>query len=151
MGYGPRMSLRSLLYPEPERTGSLALLLVRVATGAMVLPHGWFKAANGAVGLAGGLASKGWPVPTFFAWSATLAELVGGALMIIGLFTRPAAAMVCFTMLVAWIGNHLADAARIGQGGGVAFEYPFLLSVLALAVAIAGPGRYAVDARLARR
>ena len=106
---------------------------------------------GGVSGLAQGLAAGGLPAPSFFAWCATLAELVGAVLMIIGLATRPAAAAISFTMVVAWIMVHLKDRPKIGAQGGAAFEYPFLLSVAALAIAIAGAGRYSVDARLSGR
>lgn len=43
----------------------------------------------------------GFPFPTFFAWAAVLAETFGGALLVIGLFTRVAGFMVMCTMLVA--------------------------------------------------
>ena len=39
--------------------------------------------------------------PTFFAWAAVLAETFGGALLVMGLFTRFAGFTVMITMLVA--------------------------------------------------
>ncbi|MDR6560080.1 MULTISPECIES: DoxX family protein [unclassified Arcicella] len=47
------------------------------------------------------VAKFGFPFPTFFAWAAVLAETFGGALLVIGLFTRVAGFMVMCTMLVA--------------------------------------------------
>jgi putative oxidoreductase len=117
----------------------------------MILPHGYYKLMGGPAGLAQGLAAGGLPAALLLAWCATLAELVGGALMIIGLATRPAAAAVSFTMVVAWAMVHLKDIPKIGAQGGAAFEYPFLLSIAALAIAIAGAGKYSVDARLSGR
>jgi uncharacterized membrane protein YphA (DoxX/SURF4 family) len=49
-------------------------------------------------------------------------------------------------MVVAWSSMHLGDIAKIGGQGGTAFEYPFLLSICALAIAVAGGGRYSLDA-----
>lgn len=141
------MNLRGTLNPEPGRFGPIALFIVRVATGLVVLPHGYYKAMGGVAGLAGGLASKGVPAATLLAWCATLAEFVGAALMVLGLLTRPAAASVSFTMVVAWATMHLSDLPNIGAKGGPSFEYPFLLSMTALAIAIAGPGRYSLDER----
>jgi putative oxidoreductase len=136
--------------PDPAKTSSIALLLVRVGAGGVLFPHGLFKLLGGVSGFAGALASRGWPAPTVLAWCATLAELVGGGLMVVGLFTRPAAAAAAVTMLVAWTTSHLGDLPKIGQAGGAAFEYPFLLMMCALAIAIAGPGRYSLDARVGR-
>lgn len=144
------MSIRDLLNPESARTSSIALLLVRVGAGAMLFPHGVYKLMGGVSGFAGALASRGWPAPTLLAWGATLSELVGGALIVVGLFTRPAAAAAAVTMLVAWSTSHLGDLPKIGRQGGAAFEYPFLLMMCALAIAIAGPGRFSLDARIGR-
>ncbi|NUQ76004.1 MAG: DoxX family protein [Polyangiaceae bacterium] len=140
-------NISALLSAGPSRV-DLSLLIVRVATGLMILPHGIYKLMDGASGLAKGLAAGGLPAAGLFAWCATLAEAVGGALMVLGLLTRPASAAVSFTMVVAWVMVHLGDLPKIGAQGGAAFEYPFLLSMAALAIAIAGGGRYSLDARL---
>jgi putative oxidoreductase len=137
----------ALLAPGPNRV-DLALLIVRVAAGLMILPHGYYKLWGGVSGLAQGLAAGGLPAAGLLAWCATLAELVGGALMVIGLATRPASAVVSFTMVVAWAMVHLKDIPKIGAQGGAAFEYPFLLSMAALAIAISGAGRFSLDAKL---
>lgn len=142
------MKLRSLLYPDPSRTGSLGLLLVRLATGVLLAAHGLSKLTAGPAGLAGGLAMKGFPAPTLLAWCATLAELLGGVCLALGLLTRPAAAVVAFNMVVAWASMHLPDAAFFGTAKGGPFEYPFLLSILGLTLALTGAGRYSLDAVL---
>lgn len=143
------MSIRALLSPEAGRPFyDHALLLVRAATGLVVVPHGVYKLLGGPAGLAGGLAAMGFPAPTLLAWCAVLAEAVGAALMVLGLATRPAAASVSFTMVVAWATMHLNDLPNIGAQGGPAFEYPFLLSIAALAIALAGPGRFSLDAKI---
>ncbi|MDI3282505.1 DoxX family protein [Polyangium sp. 15x6] len=142
------MKLRSLLYPDPSRTGSLGLLLIRLATGLLLAAHGLSKLTAGPAGLAGGLAAMGFPAPTLLAWCATLAEFLGGICVMLGLLTRPAAAVVAFNMVVAWASMHMADAAHFGSAKGGAFEYPFLLSILGLALAITGGGRYSLDAVL---
>jgi putative oxidoreductase len=143
-------NVSALLAPGPSRV-DLALLLVRIATGVMMLAHGYYKLIGGVSGLAQGLAAGGLPAPGLLAWCATLAEAVGGVLMIIGLATRPAAAAISFTMVVAWLLVHLKDIPKIGAQGGAAFEYPFLLSITALAIALAGAGRHSLDARLFNR
>jgi putative oxidoreductase len=43
---------------------------------------------------------------------------------------------------------HLNDLPNIGAQGGASFEYPFLLSIAALAIALAGPGRFSLDAKI---
>lgn len=138
--------VRALFYPDPTRSGSLGLLLVRVAAGGLLVPHGVSKLLGGVSGFAGALAAKGLPSPLVLAWCATLAEAVGGALVVLGLLTRPAALSAFITMVVAWSTTHLADAAKIGTGKGVTFEYPLLMSLIFMAITFAGPGRYSLDA-----
>ncbi|HVK63592.1 MAG TPA: DoxX family protein [Polyangium sp.] len=142
------MKLPSLLYPDLNRTGSLGVLVVRLATGLLLAAHGFSKLAAGPAGLAGGLAMKGFPAPTLLAWCATLAELLGGLCLMLGLLTRPAGAVVAFNMVVAWASMHMADAAHFGTAKGGPFEYPFLLSILGLALALTGGGRHSLDAVL---
>ncbi len=142
------MKLGALLVPGGDRLEAVGLAIARVATGLLLAPHGWMKVTGGVSGLAGGLAAKGLPAPTLLAWCAALAELVGGLLLALGLFARPAAIAVAATMTVAWLTMHTGDIANIGTGKGPAFEYPFLLSLIAIAIAIAGPGRWSLDARL---
>lgn len=142
-----KRNLSALLSPGPTRV-DFALLLVRAVTGLVVLPHGYFKAMGGVAGLTQGLAAGGLPAAGFFAWCATLAEFVGAALMVVGLATRPAAASVSFTMFFAWVMVHLKDIPKIGGPGGASFEYPFMLSITALAIALSGAGRLSLDARL---
>lgn len=145
------MNLRPILYPEnppPDSRSSIGLLIARVGAGLVVVPHGYYKAIDGAAGLAAGLAKGGMPAPTLLAWCAMLAELADGLLMIVGLATRFAAASVAFTLTVAWMLIHSGDIVKIGAQGGAAFEYPFLLSIVAIGIAIAGPGMYSLDAKL---
>ena len=145
------MNPRALLYSEHNRSASIALLIIRVTVGLFMAAHGFAKLSGGVGEFAGALAGMGFPLPGFFAWCAVLAEFVGGLLMTLGLLARPAALAVGFTMVVAWVAVHLGDLPKIGGQGGSAFEYPFLLSISALGIAIAGPGRYSLDALLLGR
>lgn len=129
-------------------TLDLGLLVLRLAVGASLLIfHGWGKLTGGPetwrhVGEAmGNLGLHVWPV----VWGAAAAfsESLGALLVLVGLFTRPAAGLIAFTMLVAAL-RHLnlpADAPGAGwQGASHALE---LLGVF-LALALAGPGRFAI-------
>lgn len=78
---------------------------------------------------------------TAFGFSAGLIETVGSLLLILGLWTRPAAILLAVTMFVAMI-NHLA----IGDGWSVASHAIEFLAVF-VAFAIMGPGKWSVDKR----
>ncbi|MBL9022662.1 MAG: DoxX family protein [Myxococcales bacterium] len=125
----------------------VALLVIRVSSGGLLALHGLSKVRMGTEGFANGLAQKGLPAPTLLAYAATLSELVGGALVLLGLFTRPAAASLFVTMTVAWITTHANQAKLVGSGGGVPFEYPFFLSTVFLALTLCGGGRFSLDRR----
>ena len=88
---------------------NLGLTLLRIFTGvALMMAHGMGKMPppEGLVTRAGEI---GFPAPPLFAWAAALSEFVGGAFLALGLFTRPAAFFIAFTMATALIGVHRAD------------------------------------------
>jgi putative oxidoreductase len=71
----------------------------------------------------------------------TLVEFVGGALLVLGLFTRWAAWLLAIDMVVAILLVHLKKGFFNPQG----FEYPLTLLAANIAIAFAGPGAGAVD------
>lgn len=70
--------------------------------------------------------------------SAALSEFAGGLLVALGLFTRPAAASVLLTMLGAAFVVH-------GDDPFARKELALAYAVAALALVIAGGGRWSVD------
>ncbi len=93
----------------------LAALVTRIAVGI-----GFFNAGYGKTQrldkIAEWFSSMGIPAPVFHAWFVSYLELIGGALLVVGLLTRPVAAMLLGTMVVA-----LITADRIGFLGAVGF------------------------------
>ena len=125
---------------EPT-TISVALLLLRIAAGAMMMVHGWSKLSGY------GEMSADFPDPlgVGHATSLTLAifgELVCAAALVPGVLTRLAALPYTFTMIVAGLVVHADDPW--GRK-----ELAVLYLVCGLVLAIAGPGRFSVDAQLA--
>lgn len=87
----------------------LGLLVLRVFIGlTMTLSHGLGKVPPSEK-LIERVVELGFPLPVIFAWSAGLAELVGGVLIALGLYTRFASSFVAFTMIVAAFGVHAND------------------------------------------
>jgi putative oxidoreductase len=124
-----------------EPTISVALLLLRVAAGAMMMVHGWSK-ASGYGEMSADFAD---PLGVGHATSLTLAifgELVCAAALIPGVLTRLAAIPYTFTMIVAALVVHADDPW--GRK-----ELAVLYLVCGVVIALAGPGRFSVDAQLA--
>ena len=117
------------------------LALLRIATGFMFMSHGLQKIL-------------GLPVPPraeTVLWSlsgvAGLMELVGGALIIIGLFTRPVAFLLSGEMAFAYFIAHAPQSfwPLLNRG-----ELAALYSFVFLYFAIAGSGAWSIDNLLRR-
>jgi putative oxidoreductase len=132
------------LNASPSSAQELGLALVRFGFGlSMAFAHGLGKLTN-AEGFVGGLAKNGFPAPTLFGWAAILSEFVGGLLLAFGLLSRAAALLVLGTMAVAAFYVHAADPYQRKE---LALGY----ALVTIAVLVAGPGRFSLDARLFRR
>ncbi len=76
-------------------------------------------------------------------WIAGALELVGGALLILGLFTRPVAFVMSGMMAVAyWMAHAPQSPFPALNGGDAAILYCFVF----LYIFFAGPGPWSVDA-----
>ncbi len=130
--------------PAPRaRAYDTGLLLVRVGLAGPMIYHGsqklfgWFG-GYGIEGTAGWMASQGVPFPVLSTTLAGGAEFFGGLALLAGLFARPAAAALAFTMLVAaW--THRTGGYSAAKGG---LEYPLTLALVFAGVALAGAGRW---------
>ena len=120
---------------------NIGLLLLRLSTGGLMLFHGVAKLQGGLGFLQGMLAAKG--LPAFLAYGALVGEVLAPLAIIFGLFTRGAAAVVAFNMVVAIAMVHLG--AVNPQTGGWAVELPMLYLLSSLALVFTGGGRFAVS------
>ena len=118
----------------------LALLILRVVLGIIMIYHGWPKLTNLA-GTIDGMAGMGVPAPAVAAIFATVAEFIGGLLMLLGAFTDIAGLMFTIDMLGAITFVHAKNGFAVAKGG---VEWPLLLAATAIAIALMGSGRYAV-------
>jgi putative oxidoreductase len=122
--------------------------VLRVTLGTIFAAHGAQKLFSyGLSGVTGAFGQMGIPFPALSAVLATSAELLGGAALILGLFTRLATIPLAFTMVVALTMVHLGQGFFLPNG----FEYTFALLGATIAVGLLGPGRAAVDGRLGLR
>lgn len=124
----------------------LALLVFRCAIGAVMIAHGYRHIFGGGKieGTAGWFESLGMKPGIFHAWLASLAELAGGACLVLGFLTPLGGAAVIGTMTVALVTNHFRNGFFIfykGEG----YEYVMTLVAAGLALAVVGPGQWSLD------
>lgn len=139
------MNLKKFLFAtNTGTTGQIGLTLLRVFAGlVMAFAHGLGKFPVSEQ-LIQGVASVGFPMPVVFANAAAISELVGGVLLALGLFTRPAGIFLAFTMFVAGTFVHAADPFNVKE---LAFLYMFVF----IFFACYGGGRFSLDNKLAAK
>ena len=131
----------------------LAALALRVPIGIILAAHGaqklfgWFG-GYGLEGTGQWMASIGLEPGYLMALLAGSAEFYGGLALVLGLFTRPAAALSAFTMLVALFSVHFEHGLFLVNDG---YEYALALFAATAALTIQGAGRFSVDNTLAKK
>lgn len=138
-----------MLHPDPRSPAlDTALLLLRVAPGAVLFAHGAQKLfVYGLEGVTGSFAQMGMPLPGVLAPVVAFVELLGGAALVLGLLTRWAAVALAIDMLVAMVVVHLPNGFFLPSG----IEFTLVLAAATLALAITGAGSYSLDALLPGR
>jgi len=123
------------------------LTILRVVVGIVFFVHGGQKLfVYGVGGVAGLMGQIGIPLPMLSAAVVTTVEFLSGAALVVGLFTRWAAILLAINMLVAIMTVHLKAGFFLPNG------YEFALTLLGanMALALAGPGKAAIDAVFAK-
>jgi putative oxidoreductase len=124
------------------RSDDTGKLVLRLTLGILILLHGVAKISSGVSGVGGMLASHG--LPSALAYLVYIGEIVAPVLLIIGLYTRPAAWIIAINMVVALWLVHMKDLLVIGKTGGWALELQGMFLFGAIAVALLGAGRFSV-------
>ena len=101
--------------------------------------------------MACGTASINIPLPKLNAILAGSTECVGGALLALGLFARPASLPLIGTMLVAYYTAHREELMAItSEPEKFVTAAPFLFLLASLIVLAFGPGKLSLDALFGR-
>ncbi|MBJ8734949.1 DoxX family protein [Citrobacter amalonaticus] len=123
--------------------------LLRLAVGGLMLFHGLHKLFAGIDGISGMLIAKG--LPGFIAYGVLVGEVIAPCLIILGILTRPAALVLAFTMIVAWLMVGMNETWALDKTGAWAIESLVYFFIGALAVAFLGAERFSVAGNSAWR
>jgi putative oxidoreductase len=109
--------------------------ILRIIAGFLFALHGFQKL----LGFFGGMGGRGAHAPFgSLLWVAAVLETAGGVAILLGLFTRPVAFVLCGEMAVAYFRTHAPRSLwPIVNGGELAILYCFIY--LYLVAAGAGP------------
>ena len=122
---------------------STALLIMRVGLGAAMIMYGYPKLLGGPamwskIGLSMGDIGIHF-APTFWGFMAAFAEAIGGLLVVLGLFFRPACFLILFTLAMATL-HHVKAHDEFMK-----VLHPLELAVAFTGLFLLGPGRYSID------
>lgn len=127
-----------------DRFSAPLLSVLRIMSALLFMAHGTAKLL-------------GFPATEMFAqppemgsliWIAGVLELVGGALLAIGLFTRPVAFVLAGQMAFAYFIGHAPQATFPVQNGG---DAAILFCFVFLYIAAAGGGPWSLDRALFKK
>ncbi|BCR05850.1 hypothetical protein DESUT3_29190 [Desulfuromonas versatilis] len=145
-----------MLKPLFQTGNDVSSLILRVALGVVILPHGLQKLLGmfGGYGFAGTMNhfTQNMGIPYLLALLVIVAESFGALGLILGLFTRLAALGIGCVMLGAILMVHAKIGFFMnwsGQQAGEGFEYHILALAMALALLIKGGGMLSLDRKIA--
>lgn len=125
-----------------EDTGKLIL---RITVAGLMLFHGVAKVIHGITFIRAGMTRI--HLPEILAYAVYIGEVVAPLFLLVGLWTRIAAALVVIDLVVAVLLSRMSAFLTLGRSGGWALELEAFFALAALAIAFLGPGRLKVMAR----
>ena len=138
------MAKSSLRAPTARDSAGIdaALLVLRLVLGILILLHGIAKLPPPPAFIVAQLAKMN--LPSVLAYGVYLGEIVGPILLIVGIWTRLGALMIVVNMIFALLLVHTGDLFKLGPQGGYALELQAMFLFAAIAIALAGAGRFSV-------
>ena len=121
------------------------LFILRLAMGSVFIAHGAQKlfgafGGPGLKGFSGMLGGLGFKPAMGWAFAVAIVEFAGGISLVLGFLSRFGAGLIAVAMAVALLGVHLKKAFFLPGG----FEYVLILLAAAIALALLGPGNFAL-------
>ncbi|QHB32271.1 DoxX family protein [Yersinia canariae] len=124
-------------------------LLLRLTFGILMLFHGVAKIQHGTSWIAESLQAQG--IPSFVAYGVYIGEIITPLLIILGLFTRPAAFIYAVNLLVAVLMVGTGKFFTLTQVGAWGLENEAMYFLGGVAIMLLGSGRYSVTKNEAYR
>lgn len=121
------------------KSEDIGKLILRATLGGLTLLHGISKVVHGPAFIKGLVVSAG--MPELFAYLVYVGEVLAPALVLLGVFARPAALVIAINMVVAILLVHTGELFSLGKSGGWSLELQGFFLFTALAVAALGAGR----------
>lgn len=137
-------------YVTDAGTLGAGLLLARLILGVLMVAHGGQKlfgwlGGYGIAGTAGFFEQLGFRPGRLFVITSSVAEVLSGILIALGLFGPVGPALLLSVMIVAAVSVHWGHGLFAGTNG---IEVPLLYAAGAIALALTGPGPFSLDAML---
>jgi putative oxidoreductase len=120
-------------------------LILRLALGICVLLHGIAKITGGLSFITGLLAGAG--LPGVLAYGVYIGEIVAPLLVILGFYSRIGAWIIVINMIFALGLAHMSELFSLTSSGAWAIETQVMFLFSAVAIALIGPGRFALNAK----
>lgn len=134
---------RSPLIERFVNNSDLGKLLLRVTVGTLMFFHGLHKLQHG-YGFLEPMLFKA-RLPVYLSHGILVGELLAPFLMVIGIYTRPAALIQAFVMVMAIYLVHNRELFSLSSQGGYALELQALYLFGSLAVFFFGAGRFSIS------
>lgn len=137
------MTTMSMLARSLGRFAGLAPVALRIIVGGMMFFHGLDKLTAGPTGFGQFLQSLGLPAGVALGWAVTMLELVGGALLVVGLYSRVVSVLLIVNLIGAII--YVSGEAGLIAVDGVGYERDLAYIAGFIGVVLLGPGRPSLD------
>ena len=145
--------MKELIKKLVSTDDTFATLALRVPVGIIFMAHGaqklfgWFG-GYGLTATGNWMESIGLAPGILMAFLAGSGEFFGGLFILLGLFTRPAAAVLSITMLVAIFTVHFANGLFMANNG---YEFGLALLAASVSLILSGSGKLSADKMIANK
>ena len=125
-----------------QNTDDFGKLLLRLVLGILILLHGVAKIMAGPAFIISSVTAAG--LPAQLAYLVYVGEVLAPILLIVGIWSRPAALVIAGNMAFAIFLVHMKQLMSLNDQGGWALELQGMFFFAAVAVALLGAGRYSI-------